>query len=176
VLAGRAPWRLLITSSGVDKGRLTPDQILDIDGDGHILSGVGKPSAETGLHLAIYQSVADAGAVLHTHSPACTVLSEKHLSTGAVVIGGLEMLKGLRGVTTHHHIEYFPVLENSQDIDGLSVRVAERLAADESIHAFLLSGHGLTTWGRDLAEARRHVEIIEFLLEAQYRRELLGRV
>jgi ribulose-5-phosphate 4-epimerase/fuculose-1-phosphate aldolase len=32
-------------------------------------------------------------------------------------------------------------------------------------HGFLLSGHGLYTWGRDLAEARRQIEIHEFLFE-----------
>jgi methylthioribulose-1-phosphate dehydratase len=174
VLSSRDPLRLLITASGVDKGSLLPDQILELDGHGRVLSGDGKPSAETALHLAIYLTVPDAGAVFHTHSPACTVLSERHLRSGVVAISGLEMLKGLRGVTTHDHVEYFPVFENSQDIDGLAVRFAERLAVDDSVHGFLLSGHGLTTWGRDLAEARRHVEIIEFLLEVQYRRELLG--
>jgi methylthioribulose-1-phosphate dehydratase len=174
VLASRDPLRVLITASGVDKGRLTPEQILELDDQGQVLSGEGKPSAETGLHRAIYDTVPDAGAVLHTHSPACTVLSERHGRDGVIAITGLEMLKGLRGVTSHDHVEYLPVLENSQDIDGLAVRFAVRLTADPRIHAFLLAGHGLTTWGRDLVEARRHVEILEFLLEVQFRRELLG--
>jgi methylthioribulose-1-phosphate dehydratase len=174
VLVSRDPFRMLITASGVDKGRLTPEQILDLDHQNQVLSGEGKPSAETGLHRAIYDTVPDAWAVLHTHSPACTVMSERHRREGVIAITGLEMLKGLRGVTSHNHVEYLPVLENSQDIDALAVRFAVRLTADPRIHAFLLAGHGLTTWGRDLVEARRHVEILEFLLEVQFRRELLG--
>jgi methylthioribulose-1-phosphate dehydratase len=41
-------------------------------------------------------------------------------------------------------------------------------------HGFLLSRHGLYTWGRDLAEARRHVEIFEFLFECVARNRSLG--
>jgi ribulose-5-phosphate 4-epimerase/fuculose-1-phosphate aldolase len=42
------------------------------------------------------------------------------------------------------------------------------------VHGFLLSRHGLYTWGRDLAEARRHVEIFEFLFEAVARERMFG--
>lgn len=169
-----SPLRLLITASGVPKGDLIPPQILLIDSDGQVLEGDGKPSAETGLHLAIYESLPDAGAVFHTHSPACTVLSELFLKEGAMALSGLEMLKGLRGVTTHEHTEFLPVLPNSQNIPQIAVRLKQMLIQDEGMHALLLAGHGLTTWGRDIAEARRHVEILEFLLEVQFRRLLLN--
>jgi len=33
------------------------------------------------------------------------------------------------------------------------------------VHGFLLRRHGLYTWGEDLAQAKRHLEILEFLLE-----------
>jgi methylthioribulose-1-phosphate dehydratase len=84
------------------------------------------------------------------------------------------MLKGLSGVKTHDHRELLPIFENSQDLAALSAVVAERLANDPLPHGFLLRGHGLYTWGRDLAEARRHVEILEFLLEVAGRTEERG--
>jgi len=34
----------------------------------------------------------------------------------------------------------------------------------------LVAGHGLYTWGQDLAEARRHLEVLEFLFEVALRR------
>src|SRR6185437_6367052 len=61
------PLRLAITSSSVDKGRLTTDNILQIDGAANVLEGTGRPSAETLLHLAVVRLRA-AAAVLHTHS------------------------------------------------------------------------------------------------------------
>jgi methylthioribulose-1-phosphate dehydratase len=81
------------------------------------------------------------------------------------------MLKGLEGVKTHEHREWIPILENSQDIPALAGRVTEVLERVKDVHGFLLSGHGLYTWGVDMAQARRHVEIFEFLFEVVGRRE-----
>ena len=46
--------RVFITASGLDKGRLTPQDLLEIGMDGAVLGGNGRPSAETELHLVIY--------------------------------------------------------------------------------------------------------------------------
>jgi methylthioribulose-1-phosphate dehydratase len=48
----------------------------------------------------------------------------------------------------------------------LSRAVGKTLAEHEHAHALLLQRHGLYTWGDTLEEAERHVEILEFLLEA----------
>ncbi len=159
------PLRLAITSTGLDKGALVAGDCLEIDGEARVLRGEGKPSAETGLHLAIVRT-REAGAVLHTHSLWSTLLSEAYAATGALTIEGFEMLKGLEGVHTHEHRETLPILENSQDIQALAAEVEEKLGVSPHLHGFLLRRHGLYTWGRTLAEAKRHVEILEFLLEA----------
>ena len=75
------------------------------------------------------------------------------------------MLKGLEGVQTHQHREWLPILENSQDYDALARNVERVLGDHPGSHGFLLRRHGLYTWGRDLTEAKRHVEILEFLME-----------
>lgn len=160
----REPLRLAITASGLDKGALTPAQILTIDEYGHVLDGDGRPSDETKLHLAVVRKRA-AGAVLHTHSVWSTILSEMHAEADGFEIAGYEMLKGLSGVRSHRHREWVPVLDNSQDMDALAAGVEAALDAHSEAHGFLLAGHGLYTWGRDLDEARRQVEIFEFLLE-----------
>jgi methylthioribulose-1-phosphate dehydratase len=167
------PLRLAITVSGADKGALVPEQILEVGPDGEVLRGAGRPSDETRLHLAVIRT-RKAGAVLHTHSVWSTILSQANAADGALTLAGYEMLKGLSGVKTHDHRELLPIFENSQDLAALSAVVAERLANDPLPHGFLLRGHGLYTWGRDLAEARRHVEILEFLLEVAGRTEERG--
>jgi len=163
-VAGRDPLRLAITASGLDKGALTPAQILEIDGRGQVTRGEGRPSDETRLHLSVVRA-RGAGAVLHTHSVWSTLLSEAFAPEGRLVIEGFEMLKGLAGVRTHEHRELLPVIDNSQDMDALSRSLEEALERHPAAHGVLLRRHGLYTWGRDLAEARRHVEIFEFLLE-----------
>jgi methylthioribulose-1-phosphate dehydratase len=158
------PLRLAITSSGVDKGALTVEDVLQVDGDAKVVEGVGRPSAETKLHLAVVRT-RGAGAVLHTHSVWSTILSEAYAAERGLAIGGYEMLKGLQGVSTHEHAEWLPIIENSQDADALVPRIEEELTRYPNAHGFLLRRHGLYTWGSTVAEAQRHVEIFEFLLE-----------
>jgi methylthioribulose-1-phosphate dehydratase len=166
----REPLRLLITSSGLDKSALSSKDFLEIDQHATVLKGKGKPSAETFLHLAVVRA-RDAGCVLHTHSVWSTLLSERYAAKGGLVISGYEMLKGLEGVKTHQHREWLPIFANDQDIPALAQKVEAELNRDPASHGFLLSGHGLYTWGEDLAQARRHIEIFEFLFEVTGRRE-----
>src|SRR5690242_5407830 len=163
-VVAREPLRLAITSTGLDKGDLTPAQFLEIDETANVIRGDGRPSAEALLHLAIVRGV-DAGAVLHTHSVWSTILSGTRAQDGGIALEGYEMLKGLAGVATHKHREWLPILENSQDMVELADRVSRTLEQTPGIHGFLLQEHGLYTWGESLGEAKRHVEILEFLME-----------
>ena len=162
----REPLRLAITRSGAHKGALSQSDILEIGADGGRAAGgpVGTPSAETELHLEIV-AARSAGAVIHTHSIWATFLSDRAGADG-VSIEGYEMLKGLDGVRTHAHREWIPVLDNDQDMTRLAVRVRETLTEHPASHGFLLRRHGLYTWGATLADAVRHAEILEFLLES----------
>jgi methylthioribulose-1-phosphate dehydratase len=152
----------------VDKGTLSPAEILEIDGEGTILSGSGRPSAEAGLHLTITRT-RGAGAVLHTHSTWSTILSDVAQGDG-LSLEGYEMLKGLDRVVTHEHREWLPILDNTQDWAAAAPQVRGLLEDHPDTHGFLIRRHGLYTWGRDLAEAKRHVEILEFLFEVMGRK------
>jgi len=218
----RKPLQLLMAPSGVDKGRVQPQELIVVDGEGEVRRGRGKASAETLLHLAIVKETG-AGAVLHTHSQAGTLLSQwswewaarsplaarstkaaaelrderdgaqkRQTRTGSrspqaetedfEVAGGeegvaylelrnLEMLKGIAGVTTHRSEVRVPVLANDQDLARLSLRAAPHLGRAPA--GLLIAGHGLYAWGQELSEARRHLEILEFLLEQRWRQLLL---
>ncbi|HEY3222008.1 MAG TPA: methylthioribulose 1-phosphate dehydratase [Gemmatimonadales bacterium] len=162
------PLTLAITSTGVDKGLLEPQQIVAIDASGRVVRGSGTPSAEATLHLAIVRS-RGAGAVLHTHSIWSTILSEAP-TDGALTIDGYEMLKGLDAVRTHEHRERLPIIENTQDWVAAAPRIEAMLREHPEAHGFLIRRHGLYTWGKDLAEAKRQIEILEFLFEAMGRK------
>jgi methylthioribulose-1-phosphate dehydratase len=167
-VVSREPLRLAITSTGLDKGNLTPADFLEMDEEARVVRGEGKPSAEALLHLAIVRE-RKAGAVLHTHSVWSTVLSGTHARHGGIALEGYEMLKGLEGVRTHKHREWLPILENSQDMVELAERVTNLLRQNQGVHGFLLKEHGLYTWGDSVIEAKRHVEILEFLMEVLVR-------
>jgi methylthioribulose-1-phosphate dehydratase len=161
----RDPLRLAITPSGADKGELNAERILTIGQELSQTDGVNeKPSAEALLHIRVVLE-RGAGAVFHTHSVWNTILSSVHSPGGGVMIEGFEMLKGLKGVKSHEHREWLPIIENLQDMSALAESVAQILRKNPNSHGFLLKQHGLYTWGGNLAEAKRHVEIFEFLLE-----------
>jgi len=167
-VVSRDPLRLAITASGVDKGLLSVGEIVEIDEHGTVVAGSGRPSAEASLHLTIAR-VRQAGAVLHTHSIWSTILSGATAEEG-LAIEGYEMLKGLDGVRTHEHREWLPILDNTQDWTAAAPRVQSVLTQQPKAHGFLIRRHGLYTWGRDLAEAKRQVEILEFLFEVMGRK------
>ena len=172
VVVNREPLRLLLTGSGFDKGRLTPNQFVIVDGDGKRLDdSQPKPSAETRLHTVLAKTVG-AGSVLHTHSIWATVLSERHASAGVLELAGYEMIKAFAGITTHENRVRIAIVPNTQDIDALASRLEVRLqAGDPDLrHGFLMAGHGLYTWGKDIPEARRHIEACEFLFEVYARK------
>ena len=169
-----APARILITPSGLDKGIVTPADLLEVDDEGRAMGGNGKPSAETGLHLVLYRARPEARAILHVHTVWNTLLSGHYALLGHVPIEGYEILKGLAGVTTHAHLERVPILENTQDYAELCRTMAAALDANPGVHGVLLSRHGLYTWGQSVAEARRHLECLEFLFEVEGRRLTAG--
>ncbi len=158
-----------MTPSGIDKGNVAPEQLIELDANGNLLSGSGEPSAEFLLHSTLYTELPNVGAVLHVHTVPNTILSRKHESRGEIVIEGFEMLKALSGVGTHHHRESVPIFPNNQEMVPLAEEVRLRLKQSPPIHGFLLAGHGLYTWGESLSEAQRHLEGLEFLFEVLYR-------
>jgi methylthioribulose-1-phosphate dehydratase len=179
----REPLRLAITASGVDKGELKPEQVLLVDENVRVLNGARntpgftsgpksknrssskkKPSDESLLHVRIVKE-RGAGAVLHTHSIWNTIYSDLYAEEGGVRIEGYEMLKGLAGVRTHDHSEWLPIVDNSQDMPALADTISKTLHKHKFAHGFLIRRHGLYAWGEDLTQAKRHVEILEFLLE-----------
>jgi methylthioribulose-1-phosphate dehydratase len=166
VVVGRNPLRLAMTRSGVPKGDLPDDGVVEIDAEGRLVRpDAGRPSTEALVHVEIV-TARQVDAVLHTHSIWSTLLSDRHAAAGGVAISGYEMLKGLEGIVTHVHREWIPILENDQDITRLARCVRNVLEQHPACHGFLLRRHGLYTWGETMSQAVRHVEIIEFLLEA----------
>ncbi|HMG84716.1 MAG TPA: methylthioribulose 1-phosphate dehydratase [Terracidiphilus sp.] len=162
--------RISITPTGLDKGTLVQQDLLEIDMNGSVLGGHGRPSAETSLHTVIYRERPEARAIVHVHTIWNTLLSGRFAGEGSVCISGYELLKGLAGVTTHEHTECVPIVANSQEYDALAEDLGEALREHPDAHGVLLSRHGLYTWGESVAEARRHLEALEFLFEVEGRR------
>jgi methylthioribulose-1-phosphate dehydratase len=161
--------RIAITSSGCHKGFLTPDDIMLVDAQGEALSP-GRPSAETLLHCQIYRLCPAAGAVLHGHSLAATVLSMHRPSP--IVLTGYEVLKAFEGVRHHEASIAVPVFDNDQTISRLAAAIEPEFATGMP-GGYIIRGHGVYAWGPDVPTALARLEALEFLLACELERTRL---
>lgn len=144
-----------ITISGRDKGKLGRDDIMLIDMQGKAVGTDARPSAETELHTQIYRRLPQMNVVLHTHSRTQSVASRLFAKEGVVLLEGWELQKAIAGETTHEAALAIPVFPNTQHMPELVAQVDAWLDSGKPLHAYLINGHGIYTWGRDMAETRR---------------------
>ncbi|TVQ65004.1 MAG: methylthioribulose 1-phosphate dehydratase [Spirulina sp. DLM2.Bin59] len=175
---GKAPatstnysWRnpageIIISRSGVDKSQFSPQDWMKVDLKGLPLPEFAhcKPSAETLIHCFLYAEFPDTKCILHSHSVAATVLSGLYLNQGAIAFADYEVIKGIRGHNTHDCTVKLPIVPNSQDMGELCDRLHPESLKN---FGFLIARHGLYAWGDTIAEAKRHLEVWEFLLECE---------
>jgi methylthioribulose-1-phosphate dehydratase len=165
----------VITVSGRDKGRLNESDFMTVDFNGHPVASEHRPSAETLLHTQLYRRDPNIGCVLHTHSQNQTVASRLFAGGGHVRLAGYELLKAFPGIDSHDAVLDLPVLSNSQDMPTLAEAVDVHLDRG-ALNGYLIDGHGLYAWGSDIAEARRHLEALEFMLACELDLRRLGQV
>ncbi len=156
-----------VTASGCNKAALTPQEVLVVDLHGKPLLTHGKPSAETELHTQIYRRFPEIGAVLHTHSLNQTLASKVFAAEERLEIAGYELLKAFSGYASHEDHIVIPVFANSQDMGELAAAIDDYLAHKPITHAYLIDGHGAYAWGATMADARRHLDALEFLLSCE---------
>jgi methylthioribulose-1-phosphate dehydratase len=157
---------IAITTSGKHKGCLQVDDIMLIDADANALDGK-KPSAETGLHTALYKRFPDTKAILHPHSINAILVSR--LFKDEIVLEDYELLKALHGINTHKTRIVIPIFANDQDIPRLSQVVDNHLDSVTYCYAYIIAGHGLYTWGETIPEALRHLEALDYLFDCELR-------
>jgi methylthioribulose-1-phosphate dehydratase len=163
-----------LSESGRDKGSLTSEDFLQVDIATNQAPSGRKPSAETGLHTLVYRLFPEANVVLHVHTVNATVLSRIEKGP-ALNISGYEMQKTLTGQQSHLNTVPIAIFDNDQDIDALAKSIEQHAEQTPLKYGFLLRGHGLTCWGKDVAEARRQLEGLEFLFECEMQRRLYER-
>jgi methylthioribulose-1-phosphate dehydratase len=167
------PRRLALTVSGRHKGFLTADDVMVVDLDGVAEEPGRRSSAETLLHCGIYRRFPQAGAVLHGHSIANTVLSRA--AGEGLTLAGYELLKAFPGLPTHDAAVTLPVVPNDQDVARMQ-RGLEALwdALPAAPPGYLIRGHGSYVWAPDMPAALMRLEALEFMLacELEERRQV----
>ncbi|MGG5821985.1 methylthioribulose 1-phosphate dehydratase [Falsiroseomonas sp. HW251] len=158
---------IAITASGRHKGFLTPDDVIAVDTEGAPLQQGHKASAETLLHCGIYRRFPDAGAVLHGHSIANTVLSRRAGNT-PLRLAAFELLKAFPGLPTHEAEILLPVVPNDQDIARMQRGLDALWDAMGSVPpGYLIAGHGSYVWAPDMPTALVRMEALDFMLRCE---------
>src|SRR5438128_5008321 len=106
---------VIVAPSGVQKERMTPDQMFTLSIDGSVINGPAdvslRPSECSALFMAAIR-LRQAGAVIHSHSihaVLATMLFEREF-----VISELEMIKGIEGMSYHDHL-VVPIIDNTAE-------------------------------------------------------------
>jgi len=157
-----------VSSSGVDKSNFALEHFILMDLNAEQLEGYQhlKPSAETAVHLMLYQQT-DCKVVVHTHSKSDTLLSRLSIEDKQLILKDYELLKGLRDIESHTEQTIVPIFKNTQDIQALSIEMSAYLSQHSDCQGLLIESHGFYTWGRSVSEAKRHLEVFQFLLDCE---------
>lgn len=162
-LSARCPdGRILITPTGVYKGDVTPQLLLELTPDGEVVSGGGLgPSSETPMHLAVYRRWGDLGGVVHTHSPYALCMASRGKDLTRPITADMVLLLG--------NVPCLPYLPLGGEL--LAREVAK---VGEDANAVLLAHHGAVTWGRDIQEAWYRAQALEQYCRQLYLQMSLG--
>lgn len=167
-----------VSQSGKDKAYFQAEDFMKVGLTGEVCSGYEqfKPSAENLIHAVIYQN-SDVKVILHSHSVNATILAHYFLdkSENHLLIEGYEVQKAITGCSSHEEQIHLPLFENTQDMQQLTKEIVDRWEFCNKAFGFAIGNHGLYTWGKDLATAKRHLEAYEFLLECVYKRIILNK-
>lgn len=167
-VAKPSPAFCAISRSGVDKSGFEEEDFLYINESLEWRDPPeAKPSAETLIHLAIYRWKPEIQFVAHTHSVADTVLSMNFAPEQQLRFSGYEIQKAFEGESTHESEVFCPIFPNSQDMAEFSQQLEQALQDKKRLHGFLIAGHGLYTWGENLAQLKRHMEAWQFLFQCR---------
>ncbi|MFN3873990.1 MAG: class II aldolase/adducin family protein [Ignavibacterium sp.] len=139
---------VLITRSGICKGDVTSDDIIETDINGNIISGKGKISTENKLHFFIYQNRTDAKAVVHCHPVYATALGlveENYLANYfpevLLTLGKIPVCK-------------YATPSTSEVTDSIKENLTDS-------NAFILQNHGAVTIGNSVMDAYYKMEKLE---------------
>ena len=153
-----------ITPSGIDKGSLTPKDIVCVKKDGSIV-GSHKPSSEYPFHKAIYQSRPELTAVIHAHPPGLVAFSIAREIPNTNIVPQARYICG--------EIGYAPYgCPGSED---LGEKIAEQFQ-NPRYKAVIMENHGVVLGGTDMMDAYQRFETLEFCCRTIVKAGMLGNV
>ncbi len=159
--------QIWVSRSGVEKSNFCADDFITVNHEGGASGSFAsiKPSAETLIHCALYELFPGTKVILHSHSVFPVLISAQ--VTNEFTVEGYEIQKGFSGQTSHEHEIAIPVFDNTQDMNAFAITLKEN-AKRMNHFSFIMRKHGTYAWGKDLAEAKKHLETLEYLCHCEW--------
>lgn len=153
--------KVLITPSGVSKGRITADMLVLCDLDGNVLDGDRYPSSESAMHFMVMKERCDVNSVVHAHPPMSTAFAVCHKALDRPYL--TEMISGLGEV---------PVTEFAMPSTEQVPNSVKPFVKDHN--AVLLANHGSIAWGENIWQAFDRLETVEQTAKVFYYVDQMG--
>jgi len=162
---------LFLAPTGVHKELVRPDDFFVVSpADGRVLrqpktAGL-RPSECNSIFCLIWRE-RGARSIAHSHSLSAVLAGDLAADGDNLTISELEMLKGIRGLS-NRDVHRVPVIDNTAREPELVAQLSGVLADERFAGSFavLVRDHGAYIWGADVWEAKRHVEVYQFLFDA----------
>jgi methylthioribulose-1-phosphate dehydratase len=171
ICAAKDSKTVLMAPTGVHKEEVKPSDLFIVDRmSGAVVRPPKNPTLTVSECNPIFCAVMDrrgAGSVMHSHALSSVLAADLAGGHDYLIIEGLEMLKGIRGVSNQSK-HAVPAIQNTPRERELLVQIRLVLETPDFSEAFciLVRNHGAYIWGEDLWETKRHAEIYHFLFEA----------
>ena len=152
-----------ITPAGIDKGSLTPKDIMCVKADGTII-GPHKPSSEYPFHRALYKMRPGLHSVIHAHPPGLVTFSITHQVPDTSI---LPQALGVCGP-----VGFAPYALPGSEL--LGEKIAGEFAKNPDYKAVIMENHGVVLMGEDIADAYQRFETLELCARTILNANTLG--
>ncbi len=153
-----------ITPSGIDKGSLTINDIMQVKKDGTIL-GQHKPSSELPFHKAIYKERPEIMSIIHAHPPALVAFSIAGMVPDTKIVPQAHNICGDIGFAPY----------GTPGSEDLGEKIAREFK-DTRYKAVIMENHGVVLGGTDMMDAYQRFETLEFCCRTIINAKRLGKV
>jgi L-fuculose-phosphate aldolase len=157
------PNTVICTPTGMSKGYLTSDQLIKVDMDGNKIDGEMEPSSEVKMHLDVYKSKENIGAVVHAHPPFSTGFAVAGIALDECIMPEIIISLGSIPLTR------FGTPSTSEIPDNIRPYLKEH-------DVFLLENHGALSIGKDVYQAYYRMESLELFAKINLVARMLGNV
>jgi len=154
--------KIVITPSQIKYDKIGVNDIVVVDFKKNVLEGDRSPSVETGMHIGVYETRPDVGAIVHTHSVYASAIASLGKTIPPFLDDIVLMLGGEIEVAEYG-------MPGSKELAENAVRALGKK------NAVLLANHGSLSCGKDLEGAFVNAELVERVAKIFILSSLLGK-